>query len=431
MSEQLQNQSPSTPSKAQRVLLMITLVAAAEAVFALPFVIARVFRPTMLEVFGITNLQLGTAFSVYGVLAMLSYFPGGPLADRFSARTMMAIALVSTAFGGIGLCTIPSMAGLMGLFGYWGLTTVLLFWAALIRATRQWGGENAQGAAYGILDGGRGVFAAVLASASVAVFAMLLPTDAASASLAEKTNALQWVIGGFTGLVFLSGLLVWCVIPSSSMSTDSPRSSMNVANIKTVLRMPPVWLNGLIVICAYANFKGSDDFSLLAKDVFHFDDVQAATVTTITFWVRPVAALLAGLLGDRIGNTRIISLSFVALCIGNGFIASGMLDPSLPWMLFASVTAVSAAVYGLRGVYFALVQEARVPMAVTGTAVGLVSVVGYTPDVFMGPLMGHLTDTYPGALGHQYLFAVLAAFGFVGWMATMIFGRLNRTQAGS
>ena len=53
------------------------------------------------HVFAITNLQLGTAFSVYGIVAMLAYFPGGALADRFSARTMMTSALVVSALGGI------------------------------------------------------------------------------------------------------------------------------------------------------------------------------------------------------------------------------------------------------------------------------------------------------------------------------------------
>ena len=73
----------------RRGLILLALIAAGEAVFFLPFVLARVFRPTLLDVFGITNLELGTAFSLYGVVAMVAYFAGGPLADRFSARTWM------------------------------------------------------------------------------------------------------------------------------------------------------------------------------------------------------------------------------------------------------------------------------------------------------------------------------------------------------
>ena len=67
-------------------LTIFALILAGEAVFLLPFVLPRVFRPTMLEVLGISNLELGLAFSVYGVVAMISYLPSGPLADLFSSK---------------------------------------------------------------------------------------------------------------------------------------------------------------------------------------------------------------------------------------------------------------------------------------------------------------------------------------------------------
>src|SRR3546814_4579591 len=75
---------------------MLALIVAGEAVFMLPFVVARVFRTTFLEVFALSNFQLGSAFSVYGMVAMASYFFGGPLADRFAARTLIVLALVAT-----------------------------------------------------------------------------------------------------------------------------------------------------------------------------------------------------------------------------------------------------------------------------------------------------------------------------------------------
>jgi len=66
-------------------MLMLTLIFAGEIVFLLPFHTTRFFRPTMLEAFELTNTQLGDFFAVYGIMAMIAYFPGGALADRFSA----------------------------------------------------------------------------------------------------------------------------------------------------------------------------------------------------------------------------------------------------------------------------------------------------------------------------------------------------------
>ena len=90
-----------------RYILMITLVCTGELVFGLPFLVPRFFRPTMLEVFNFTNTQLGDLFFFYGITAMIAYFPGGALADKVSARSLITMALFSTAIGGLYMATIP------------------------------------------------------------------------------------------------------------------------------------------------------------------------------------------------------------------------------------------------------------------------------------------------------------------------------------
>jgi predicted MFS family arabinose efflux permease len=85
----------------RRVVLIVTLIIAGEMVFGLPFHTARYFRPTLLDVFGFTNTQLGDLFAIYGIAAMLSYFPGGALADRYSARFLLCVSLFATAAGGL------------------------------------------------------------------------------------------------------------------------------------------------------------------------------------------------------------------------------------------------------------------------------------------------------------------------------------------
>jgi sugar phosphate permease len=79
-------------------------------------------------------------------------------------------------------------------------------------------------------------------------------------------------------------------------------------------------------------------------------------------------------------------------------------------------------------VYFALFQEGSVPLETTGTAVGLVSVIGYTPDVFVALAGGWLLDRSPGVVGHQHFFLFLSAFAVIGLLASLEF---RRTQASS
>jgi len=413
--------------KWRQFLIMTALITSGEVVFLLPFVVARIFRPTFLSVFELTNLELGTAFSLYGIIAMISYFAGGPLADRFSARRLMSLALIATSLGGFVMSTIPPLGTLTLLYAFWGLTTILLFWAALIRATREWGGTSGQGKAYGLLDGGRGLVAALLASISVMVFASLLPSDVESATLQQLTSALSEIILIYSGITFIVAALVWFSIPERKMEdTTDQMEKLSLVGVRRVFKMPAIWLQAVIVVCAYVGYKCTDIFSLYASDAFGYNDLQAAQIGTVTFWVRPIAAIGAGFLSDNIKASRMTAISFVILVIGSLVIASGVLVPGLDLFLIMTIAGTSAGIYAVRGVYFALFQEAKVSLVHTGSAVGLVSVIGFTPDIFMGPLIGYLLDSSPGASGHQHVFAVLACFGLVGLITSIAFQKIAK-----
>jgi MFS family permease len=407
---------------------MGALIAAGEAIFFLPFVVARVFRPTLLDVLGITNLELGTAFSIYGVVATGAYLAGGFLADRYPARRLMVVALVSTAAGGAVMAGLPSRGELRLLFAYWGLTTIFLFWAALIRATRLWGGADRQGRAYGLLEGGRGVFAALMASLGVAVFAAVLVANPETATLADRAVALQRTIWILTAMTLASAVLVWLSLPAEEPGEPDRRPAREPFDARA-LRMPSVWLQAVIVLCAYVGYKAGDDFGLYARDAFGYDDVASARLSTLSFWVRPGTALGAGLLADRVRPSQVLAIGFGILVLGSLGLASGWLAPDPAWLIVMTVAATAVGLHGLRGVYFAVLGEARVPWHLTGSAVGVISLVGYTPDIFMGPLMGFLIDRSPGAAGHQHLFTVVAGFALLGLVAAKAVPRVTAASS--
>ena len=96
------------PIKKGSVLSITLLILSGELIYLLPYVLPRIFRPTFLEVFNLNNLQLGSLFSVYGIVAILSYLYGGVLSDKFQPKILIATSLFFTAFGGLVLSTYPS-----------------------------------------------------------------------------------------------------------------------------------------------------------------------------------------------------------------------------------------------------------------------------------------------------------------------------------
>ncbi|MDC0463560.1 MFS transporter [Flavobacteriaceae bacterium] len=399
------------------------LILSGELIFLLPYVLARVFRPTFLEVFNLTNLELGSLFSIYGTVAILSYLYGGVISDKFQPKILIAISLFFTSFGGIVLSTYPSYWMLQILWGYWGFTTVFLFWGAMIKATRVWGGSKNQGEAFGLLDGGRGLVAASMGTLGVLVFSLFLTNDIEIASLVERKNAFKYVILFSSFIVFLTGILVILYMESSREGVVNKSSSL-FPNIRSVIKIQSVWLIMFIIIAAYVGYKVTDIYSLYASDVMRFDNLEAANIGSLQLYLRPLVCLLIALFADKKSYIHFIIIGFIVMLVGALIFSLGIVQVNMNYIFFFSLIVVATGTYAIRALYFSIMQEGRIPLVLTGTAVGVISVVGYTPDIFASPMIGYLLDTYPGIIGHQYVFAILVLFSIVGLWASIKFSKL-------
>ena len=408
-------------------LSITLLILSGELIFLLPYVLARIFRPTFLEVFNLNNLQLGSLFSVYGIIALLSYVYGGVISDKFQPKKLIAYSLFFTSFGGIVLASYPSYFVMQILYGYWGFTTVFLFWGAMIKATRVWGGTDNQGQAFGFLDAGRGLVAASMGSLGVLIFSMFLTNNIELSSLIERKEAFRYVILFSSFMVFLTGFLVLFFMDSNQKDEkDYVVSTNSFSNIKTVLKIESVWLIMIIIISAYIGYKVTDIYSLYASDVMLFDQIEAANVSSLQLYLRPLVCILIALLADKSSYIYFIIIGFLTMLIGSTIFAFGIVQLNMNFIFYLSLVVVATGTYAIRALYFSIMQEGRIPLVLTGTAVGLISVVGYTPDIFATPIFGYFLDKYPGILGHQYVFTILAIFSILGLFASIKFAKITR-----
>ncbi|MET1259803.1 MFS transporter [Flagellimonas sp. DF-77] len=408
---------------------LLLLILAGEAVFILPFVLPRIFRPTVLDVFELNNVDFGLCFSVYGLVALPAYLFGGPLADKYPPRKLMAIALWMTALGGLVFVEYPSLSTLQMLYGYWGFTTIFLFWAPMIKATRVWGGNASQGKAFGLLDGGRGLTGALFGLLGVIIFSAFLWEPAEIASLEDRKQAFTFVLYTASFLVFVIGILVWFFMKSGVDERRIQLERISPEQIKEVLKLPAVWLLMVIILCAYVGYKITDIISQYGEEVMLYNQVDSAQVGTFLQFLRPATGILLGLIADRFRITKLLLWSFVITLVGGVLYASGVIAPDTTVLFFISVFIIGVGVYASRALYFAVMQEGRIPLVLTGTAVGLISLIGYTPDIFAGPAYGYFLDAYPKQeIGFQYVFLMLACFSLIGLIATYFYLRMHRSS---
>ena len=412
----------------KQILILTLLILSGEFIYFLPYVLSRVFRPTFLDVFQLNNFQLGSLFTVYGIVALLSYIYGGVITDRYSPRKLMSSALFLTSLGGLVLASYPSYLTLQILYGYWGFTSVFLFWGAMIKATRLWGGDSNQGKAFGLLDGGRGIVAASMGSIGVFIFSIILTRDIETASMIERQEAFRYVILFSSFMVALIGLLVLIFLTDSDKKNSTVQSSLNsLTNIKNVLKNESIWLLMLIIMCAYMGYKVTDIYSLYASEIMLFDEIDAAEVGALQMYLRPIVCIAIGLLADKTKNMFWIIFGFIIMLTGAVIFSLGFIKSNMNVIFFLSLIVLAVGTYSIRALYFAVLKEAKVPFALTGTAVGLISVVGYSPDIFAGPMIGYLLDENPGIVGHQYVYFMLVIFSLIGLMASIRFSvKTNR-----
>jgi len=395
----------------RRWLIMTVMSLSGGIIFLLPFLQEVYYRP-LADALSLTNTEVGSLLSIFGLTSLISYFPGGWLADRVSPRKLITVSLATTGLAGLYFSTFPSYRISLAIHAIWGVTITLLFWGAMIRATRNWAPPEECGKAFGILETGRGLGEVLSSVAFLAVFAALGSSD----------SALSVVVTQFSLLILVLGVLAWFSLEDNVTDEDSDgeNSTVGLSEIISVLKMPAVWLIATVILTGYCAYWGAFRFTSYATDIFALSVTIAAAISVGKMWLKPVAALIAGFVADKFGIARTVSYLFMFLIVSFTVFAFLPGDTSLlPLMLFNIILA-SLAIFAMRGIYFALLEEGGVPMVVTGTAAGIVSAVGFTPDIFMPLLGGVLLDNYPGPVGYRYFFLTTAAICCVGLAASTI-----------
>lgn len=406
----------------RRILVMTILCFSGGIIFLLPF-LREVYYQPMQAAFGHTNTEMGVLMSVFGAFSLLAYFPGGWLADRFPPRALITGGLLATGLAGFYFATFPPYAVSIAIHAFWGANISLVFWGAMIKATRNWGSASGQGAAFGILESGRGVAEIAASTAFLVIFAWLGSGD----------HALSVVILMFSVTNIFLAIAAWFLLADDLQAQPEHGTAgrIKMADLLKVLKMPMVWLISLVVMTAYSAYWGTFYFTPYASDVFLMSAAMGGAVGVGKMWLKPVAAVVIGFVGDKLGISRTIFYLFIAMTLS--FLVFGLLpggaDLMIPMLL--NVAVASIAIFGIRGVYFALLEETGIPIAFTGIATGIVSVIGFSPDIFMPLLGGVLLDAYPGVKGYSYLYFSIVGFGLVGTLAIwLIMVRTAETDSG-
>ena len=406
-------------SRLQRTLVMTVLCLSGGTIYNLPYIWEVFYIPTQ-QAFGLSKTQLGVLLSVFGGISMITYFLGGWLADRVSPRKLISSAMLVTGVIGLYYATFPGFKMLLIIHVIWALSISLVFWNAMIKATRDWAPSEEQGRAFGFLEGGRGVVEVIPTTVLLALFAWLGSDDAAFST----------VIICFSVINILVGIAAWLILkePDDDNHAEAEETKRTVGweELRIVLKMPVVWLTALVIMGANTAYWGTYTFTTYASEIFLMTVVMAGVLSVGRMWVKPFAAVVSGYVADRIGISRAVAFCMLLTTISFALFTITPANPAVLPFVIVNVGLAALGIFAVRGIYFALLDEGGVPIAMTGTAAGVASGIGFLPEFYMPLFNGIVLDTYPGLTGYRILFGFVTATVVIGFLAALLMIRMNR-----
>ncbi|MDA9615125.1 MFS transporter [Pseudomonadota bacterium] len=389
------------------------IVIAAGAIYPLLY-LRQNFEISILESFDITQTQLRYCSSMLGLIFMISYVPSGWLADRFSSRKLLAYSLLITALLGIWFSTMPSYSSLLVIYGAWGIATGLTFWSAHIKLVAMLAKKDQQGKFFGILDGGRGLVEAILATIAITLFAYVLSQESGSTSM-----ALRQVIYLYIGVLLVVSPLVYWLLDDFEDDNTKVTNTNFIADLKTILKHREIWLCAICIICGYQLFYATYSFSAYLQQNFGLTAVTVGTITVVKLWMRPIGGITAGFVADWSSPEKVLSILLIAASISLGIMAFLPTNSAIIVMILV-VLLIGFLTYGVRGVYWAILAGCNVPNKTKGLAIGVISMIGYFPEFYLPLISAPLLEYYPGVLGYQIYYLMISFCGLIGAYAAYL-----------
>ncbi len=323
------------------------------------------------------------------------------------------MSLVGTGLGGFVHLLPLNFTALVCLYAFWGITSLFAFWPACVKAVRILSDSDNQGKAFGWFEGGRGVVAAIMAPLAVITFQI-------GVKHLDDQTGMKYVIIFYSILTILCGLLVFFKMGNEKIG-GGERISFH--DIGKVLRLPAVWIIGLITFCNYVFTLSLYYFTPYATGILGATVTFGAALAAAKRWISPISNVGGGYLADKVGTGNLLLVSFLIMAAGT----AGILILPANSSMIAVFTILFLIIYFFYNVNYAMtwamMDEGNIPEEYSGTAAGVISTVGYLPEIFCSLLAGVLIDGFPGVTGFRYFFGFLIVMLLIGAVFVMIWKR--------
>lgn len=371
-------------SKGRKYMVLVLMIMSMCTIYLLPYLRFYLSQPLQ-EAMGLVgeDKNYGLLMSVYGIMNVILYIPGGIVADRYSPKKLLVFSMVSSGVLGLWMATWPGFKALLIIHILWGFTTVLTYWSSSVKVVNMMADSDEQGEMFGLLESGRGVVGFLLNMAWVGVLGLFG---------SNQNFGMTVIVIVISGLMILSGVLLAILLPENKgVQAENGSLKESMMAMGKAFKMPVTYILAAMIFVAS---------TLLAAGSYHAEYLQISVPTlTIAFVTTFVtirgegAKILSAVMYSRISKKMGRSTALLLYSCGALLILSILLrvipgNQSTLWPLLVISVLIAFFTCGCRAVYWAIVDEAGTPKNMVGSVIGVASLIGFLPDTFFYTMVG-------------------------------------------
>lgn len=379
------------------------------------------------------NEFIGNFTLVEAMICMIGYPFGGYIADKFSEKSLLILGGLLMGLSSFWFGMPSSEMAVMIINALYGIGVLLIF-SPYLKATRKLGTTEEQGKMFSVSEFIRAVTQIILGFLAVGLLnRAVLPGNTTDPQLL----AVQWRNALFLdGAIFIAIIIaIFFLMPSDLRGAETAgmevhEEKITVGTALQVLKMPGTWLVAFLIFFCYSfTACGSGYLGTYTVNVIGISASAASTFAIVrNYIIGAVSTLAIGFVADKIGfKVKTLGFYLAAAVIATvALIFSGSAGPGLGLV----VCVVFAFIYtGMRGIYFATMEEVGIPLALNGVATGIISFICYLPDVYFAKIAGIWLDKY-GNAGFTYIWIWAIGCGILGIIVAFLATRYaNKLKA--
>lgn len=365
-------------SKKKQTISLLVLSATAGLMYLAPF-LRFSFYDQMMSALQITDVQMGTIGSIYGLFYVIAFLPSGFLSEKFDTKLLLAISNIAMCLCTVWYAFYPGYKAYLIIHALYGLFSVGTFWSPYLKAVRGLASEEKQGTIFGLSEGLRGVAQTIVSFICVGALSV-------ASSVTVGFRMTLWInAAAYASLA----VAVIFLLPSSKQEKETTQTDKKTGDFAIInfLKSPSIWICIFIIMAGYCVWTTTNSYiGTYCTRVLGIDANLSSTLSIIRSYIIVfVAGASGGILIDRFrtkGQGLLVAFLLVSLSA-----AGILLTNNLVFVCVIVTVILSYIVNVVKSTYWSILGDAGIPLEATGMATGIISLIALTPDIFAPPVI--------------------------------------------